>query len=126
MNVNPKNHKTGDCSTRALVTVLGITYQEALKEQFEAASKKFYGITDRQTLDMIMEKYGYIKMKQPRKPDNKKYTVKELDQITSTAQRARGVLVGVANHWVAVKDYDYVDIWNSGDKSVGNYWVRKS
>lgn len=33
-NVNPKHRKTGDCSTRALVGTLGISYEEALKYQF--------------------------------------------------------------------------------------------
>lgn len=38
-NVNPKGRKTGDCSTRALVGTLGITYKEALELQCEASIK---------------------------------------------------------------------------------------
>lgn len=46
VNVNPKGRKTVDCSTRALVGALGITYEQALKLQCEEAIKSCYGITD--------------------------------------------------------------------------------
>ena len=62
VNVNPKNRKTGDCSTRALANILNISYEQALKEQCEAAIKKCYGITDKETIDYIMKKYGYDTM----------------------------------------------------------------
>lgn len=42
VNVNPKKRKTGDCSTRALVGTLGISYDEALKLQFEESLKCYY------------------------------------------------------------------------------------
>lgn len=66
-NVNPKGRKTGDCSTRALVGTLGITYEEALKLQCEASIRTCYGITDKQVMEYILKKFGYIKMKQPKK-----------------------------------------------------------
>lgn len=123
-NVNPKNRKTGDCSTRALVGCLGIKYDDALRLQFEEALKCYYDMTSRQVIEKVLAKFGYVKMKQPRKADNTKYEVREMDRVLSAAARAQGVIVNVANHYVAIKDSEYIDIWDSGSKCVGNYYVK--
>ena len=123
-NVNPKNRKTGDCSTRALVGCLGIKYEEALKLQFEEALKCYYDITSHQVIERILAKFGYVKMKQPRKIDNKKYEVREMDQVIDARIRSNGVIVNVANHYVAIKGSEYIDIWDSGRKCVGNYYIK--
>ena len=34
-------------------------------------------------------------------------------------------IVTVAHHYVAIKDSEYIDIWNSGSKSVGNYYLKE-
>lgn len=47
LNVNPKNRKTGDCSTRAIAYALGITWEEALDLQVAEAKKCFYDVTSR-------------------------------------------------------------------------------
>lgn len=124
VNANPKHRKTGDCSTRALVGTLGISYVEALKLQCEVAINSCYGITDKQTMERILKKFGYVKMKQPRKPDNTKYLVKELDQILSSKEIYEGVFVTIAGHHTCIKEGYIQDIWNCGDKSVGNYYVK--
>ena len=124
VNVNPKNRKTGDCSTRALSNILNITYEQALKEQCEAAIKKCYGITNKETIDYVMKKYGWEKQKQPRKSNGKKYQVYEMDKVLSTEEMETGALILVANHWTLVRDYLIEDIWDCGKKSVGNYWIK--
>lgn len=123
-NVNPKNRKTGDCSTRALVSVLGITYDECLKLQMEESLKTYYDPTSKQVMERVLAKFGYVKMKQPRKDDGSKYRVKELDQIIYPEILSYGVLVTVANHHTAVVGDSIIDIWNCGNKSVGNYYIK--
>jgi hypothetical protein len=123
-NVNPKGRKTGDCSTRALVGTLGITYEEALKLQCEASIRTCYGITDKQVMEYILKKFGYIKMKQPKKVDGKKYTVAELDEIIPLNIRNKGVLVTVANHHTCIIGGCVQDIWDCRHKSVGNYYIK--
>lgn len=123
-NVNPKNRRTGDCSTRALVGTLGITYDEALKLQMEVALKTYYDPTSKQVMEKVLERFGYIKMKQPRKADGKKYRVCELDEILTPQQMKDGVLVTVANHHTCIRGGAIFDIWNCGYKSVGNYYVK--
>lgn len=123
VNVNPKGRKTGDCSTRALVGTLGISYEDALKLQMKYALKTYYDPTSKQVMEKVLSEYGYIKMKQPRKANGKKYEVRELDQILTWEQMREGVLVTVANHHTCIADGCIQDIWNCGSKCVGNYYV---
>lgn len=124
LNVNPKHRKTGDCSTRALAGTLGIGYHEALRLQYEAADKTCYGITDKQVMEYVLKQFGYVKMKQPRKPDGTKYTVGELDEVIPKRWFQAGVLVTVANHHTCIVNSVVQDIWDCRNKSVGNYYVK--
>jgi len=123
-NVNPKNRKTGDCSTRALVSVLDISYEQALVLQMDESLKCYYDPTSKQVMERVLNKFGYVKMKQPRWPDGTKFKVNELDQIIPKSKLHEGVLVTVANHHTAIKDNNIIDIWNCGNKSVGNYYIK--
>lgn len=123
-NVNPKNRKVGDCSTRALVGTLNIEYDEALDLQCEIAKKTCYGITDKQVMEGVLEKFDYIKMKQPRKENGKKYTVGEMDQVLTQKQMQEGVFITIANHHTCIVKGELQDIWDCRKKSVGNYYVR--
>lgn len=124
LNVNPKNRKTGDCSTKALVICLGIPYNTALDLQLEEVKNTYYDFTSHQVIENVLKKFGYQKMKQPRKADNTKYLVKEMDQVLSKQDLQNGVIVNVAHHYVTLKDNVYIDIWESGNKCVGNYYVK--
>ena len=124
VNVNPKNRKTGDCSTRALVGLLGITYDEALDLQLQEVKKCYYDFTSHQVMERVLSKFGYVKMKQPRTEDNLKYEVREMDKVLSRKQLEKGVIVNVAHHYVVIKDDYYQDIWDSGRKCVGNYYSK--
>lgn len=123
-NVNPKNRKTGDCSTRALVGTLNISYDEALRLQLEESLKCYYDPTSKQVMERILNKFGYVKMKQPRKSDNTKYTVGEMDKLLSEKQMKNGVLVTVANHHTCITNGVVQDIWDCRYKTVGNYYVK--
>lgn len=123
-NVNPKKRKTGDCSTRALVSVLNITYEEALKLQFEESLKCFYDPTSKQVIERVLNKFGYVKMKQPKKENGKKYFVCELDKIVSAEQLNEGVLVTIAGHHTCVKGKEIQDTWDCSFYTIGNYYIK--
>ena len=125
VNKNPKDRKTSDCSTRALCNILRISYDKALEEQFYAAKKYCYGITTKETIDKIMQKYGYVKIKQPRKWDRTKYSVNELDDLLLSDEMEDGVLVLIAGHFTVVRDYYIEDIWDCSNKTVSNYWTKE-
>lgn len=124
-NENPKNRKTGDCSTRALVGCLGISYDEALKLQMKWSLKTYYDPTSKQVMEKVLQEFGYVKMKQPKKCDNKKYTVGEMDQVLTKKQMQEGVLITVANHHTCIVNGVVQDIWDCRCKSVGNYYVKE-
>lgn len=125
-NVNPKNRKTGDCSTRALVSVTNLPYEYCLYRQYNESVTNYYDPTSKQTIEAVLKKEGWVKMPQPRKLDGKKYKVGELDQIVDKATRDKGVLVTVANHHTAVVGDDVIDLWDCRNKSIGNYYIKKS
>jgi len=124
LNVNPKGRRTGDCSTRALVGTLGISYETAILEQAQAAIDSCYGITDKQLMERVLKKYGYRKMKQPRKANGRKYTVGEMDQLLTKQQMEEGVFVTIANHHTCITSGVVQDIWDCRGKSVGNYYIK--
>lgn len=124
VNVNPKGRKTGDCSTRAIANTVSTSWEEALQLQTEEALKCYYDPTSKQVVERVLEKFGYVKMKQPRKLDGSKYKVNELDQILTEKQMKEGVLVTIANHHTCIKNGKIQDSWDCGRKSVGNYYVR--
>lgn len=121
-NINPKKRKVGDCSTRALAKVLDILYNDALKEQYEAACETSYGITDSDLMDVILVKYGFTKISMGRlKKGEKRPTVADVAKLTSTGKRA---VCNVASHYVACRDGNSYDIWDSSTKSCYNYWIK--
>ena len=124
VNVNPKKRKTGDCSTRALVGVLGISYEDALKLQTKWSLKTYYDPTSKQVMEKVLQEFGYVKMKQPKKEDGTKYAVRDMDEVLTKKQMSEGVLVTVANHHTCIVDGAIQDIWNCGYKRVGNYYVK--
>ena len=125
-NVNPKGHKTGDCSTRALVGTLGISYEEALQLQMKWALKTYYDPTSKQVIEKVLNEFGYVKMKQPRHiSDNSKYEVGHLYQILTEKQMEEGVLVTVANHHTCITKGKVQDIWDCRHKCVCNYYVKQ-
>ena len=74
LNVNPKQRRTADCSTRAIVGCLGIDYNDALDLQVAEVKKSYYDFTSQEVVGAVLKRFGYEKMKQPRKADKTKYT----------------------------------------------------
>lgn len=107
-----------------MVGTLGISCKEAIELQAKWAIAKCYGITDKQTIELVLKEFGYIKMKQPRRRDGSKYMVGELDEILTLTQREHGMLVTVANHHTCVIGDCVQDIWDCRYKRVGNYYIK--
>ena len=118
-NANPKGRKTTDCVVRALTFALQIPYEEVLKELFETQLKTGYCLLDKQCYERVLAAHGFMKMKQPRKADNTKYVVGEIDILT----RHRCV-IRVANHLTAAEDGFVYDLWDCRRKSIGNYYIK--
>lgn len=124
VNVNPKGRKTGDCSTRAIANLLHISWEEALKLQFDMAVQTKYDPTSREVTERILNKFGYVKMKQPRKADGTKYLIKYFDHVLSEEDLRDGVIVGCAHHYTVVRGGYIEDLWDCGIKTGGNYYAK--
>lgn len=120
-NANPKGKKTTDCVIRAICTALDQDYNTTAKELLEFCLKTGYDISDVKCFGKYLESKGWGKQKQPRKPDNTKYTGKEFVKIF------KGICVANigGNHTVCIKNGKVMDIWDSTDGCIGNYWIRK-
>lgn len=126
LNLNPKGRKTCDCATRALALILDISWQDALKLQFDKSMETFYGLASKETIEAILKDHGYIKMKQPKRLNGKKFKVKELDEIIPKEDLKSGVFVTVARHSTVIKNGYINDIWNCSNKTVSNYFIKKN
>lgn len=120
-NANPKNKHTTDCVARAICTALGKPYEQTVKELMELWLKTGYDMSEAKCFGKYLELKGWIKNRQPRKSDNTKYTGKEFVKIF------KGVCVANlgGNHTVCIKDGKVLDIWDSTDGCIGNYWTMQ-
>lgn len=121
-NANPKDRITSDCVVRAMTLATGKDYDTVYKEMVELSLKCRWFINDKHLEDKYLEQCGFVKMKQPRKPDGKKYKIKEIDEICDCEGP---VVIRCAHHLTCVKAWCLYDIWNCGYKTINNYYVKK-
>ena len=121
-NANPKNRITGDCVIRALSVFLQKDYYDVYKELYDTSIKTGYMVNDKKNYERYLKDMGIEKQKQPRQADNTKYTGKEfIKEIARPGKRYFAHIGG--HHVIAIKDGRIYDIWDSSNKSIGNYWV---
>ena len=140
-NANPKNRITGDCRIRAISVACEIPYNQVVMDLAEIQCETGYDQTANQGISILMKRYGWEKQKQPRKPDNTKYTGGEFCEVQSRwvhdkeaigVEYKDGIIISdriLANigghHEVAIVDGKVWDTWNSTDGCVGNYWIKE-
>lgn len=121
-NLNFKNKKTCDCVIRALANASGKDYKQVASELFDLYMKYGYMINDKHTYERWLENNGFVKYKQPRKSDNTKYLVGEIDKLVRLGEN---VVIRLANHLSSVSNNELVDIWDCRYKTIGNYYVKE-
>lgn len=118
-NENPKGRRTGDCVIRAIARATGDSWEDTLMGLTivgcEIKSEPAY----KDCFDAYLQRKGWIKGKQPRKPDGTKYTVGEWCR----EKRPKRMIVNVSNHLTCIIDGKCNDIWNCTGKTVLNYWT---
>lgn len=129
VNVNPKNKKTTDCSIRALTVATRLPYLEVMEELFEISAHTGYAMNSKNVLERFLKAHGYEKHPQPRKTDNTKYLVGEIDELCKMYQLREGVVIFLAHHLTSTSD-EYAtspcicDLWDCRHKTIGNYWTK--
>lgn len=121
-NANPKNRITCDCMFRAISAATGLAWEECVKLYYSTVIESYYA--DEKALDKLLQKLGWEKHKQPRKPDNTKYTGTEFCRQIAETDVNYIANIG-SNHTVAIIDGKVHDIWDSTDGCIGNYWTKK-
>lgn len=119
-NANPFKRKTGDCVIRAVCVALGEEWEDTYKGMLEIALETREAVSWKNNYEEYLKRKGYNMKKMPKKPNGKRYTVKEfLEQL---ADPKKNYVIKIANHVTCIEKGTLVDIWNCGYKSVGNYW----
>lgn len=124
-NANPYNRLAGDCVIRALCTALGQSWEQTVRELTEVGIKKGYVVTDGAAISTYLAYKGWTKYKQPRKLDNTKYTGMEFCTKLQTEKSLQPIIANIGGHHiVAIIDGRVLDIWDSTEGCIGNYWMK--
>lgn len=127
-NENPSNRKTGDCVLRSIAVATNQTWDKVLDDLVEIAHKRHIMIDDSGCYGRYLESLGWVKMKQPRKFDNTKYTGKEFCKYLEKNGYKGPILAHIGGHHITVfnktasKAYRCCDIWDCTDGCIGNWW----
>lgn len=136
-NANPKGKITTDCVIRAICTVLNEPYNNVVTEMALLQCNTGLDVSENKCIDKYMQSKGWIRVKQPKKDNGKKYTGKEFCQtlmhpiyseelnLTNLDFDINRILVHIGGHHVvAIMSGQIWDIWNSQNGTIGQVWVK--
>lgn len=130
-NANPHNRFTTDCVIRAISTGLELEYNTVVREMAELQCRTGFDPSENTAINKYLNEKGWVKMKQPRKIDNTKYTGKEFCRwLNENDNRNQSIIANIGGHHiVCIKKingkWKIFDTWNSTDGCIGNYWVLR-
>ena len=122
-NANPKNRITTDCVVRAICLATQKSYATVVMDLAKLQCETGYDDGDKPLIDRQLQMQGFLKQKQPKKPNGKKYTGEEFCKEVAIKSRRYVANIG-GHHVVAIVDRKVNDIWDSTDGCIGNYWVK--
>lgn len=139
-NENPKGRRTGDCVIRAIALATNQTWDDVLDGLVKVAHRTHYDLECVQCYGLYLSELGWIKMKQPRKSDNTKYTGKEFINYIDAKNYPFEVkiLAHIGGHHITCFVEDTHpdnpervllrcwDIWDPTDGTIGNYWINQN
>ena len=123
INNNPKGIKAADCVVRAISYATGLDWVTVYNGLCELGLHMKRMPNEKEVYSKYLESLGWTKRQQPRRLDNTKYLVGEIDQLV----RFGKVVISLANHLtVADMDLEFmiIDTWDCRRKTIGNYWVK--
>lgn len=120
LNLNPKGIKACDCVVRAIAYSLNQTWEQTYCDLCKLGLKMKRMPNEKQVYEKYLELNGWVKHKQPRMDFNLKYTVSEFIDCKMESK----AIISVANHLTCIDNYELIDTWDCGRKSIGNYWTK--
>lgn len=126
-NVNPKNKINSDCVIRAIANAMNKTWDEINEDLFKYSVKYKTVLNDNHTYEKYLKDNNWIKCKQPKKENNKKYTGKEfVDYLNKTKGISNKIISIGAHHLSCIiytnGQYKIEDTWDCTDNCIGSYW----
>jgi len=120
-NANSHNHKCGDCTIRAISTILNQTWEKTFDELIPLCRKYGRLPNDPNIIDKYLKINGFIKQKEPRDFNNKKIRLKNWleDNPNFNAVAYLG-----SSHIAAIINGRVFDIWNSSNEILHTYYIK--
>ena len=124
-NANPANRLTSDCVARAISTASGMHYTKVVQMLTDLQIYTGYDTSDPHCYGKFLESEGWIKHRQPRKANGRKFTGREFCEQLALHSDHREIIAHLGGHHiVAIIDGRVWDTWDSTDGCVGNYWTK--
>lgn len=127
-NENPKGRIASDCVIRAIATATGKSWDDVLDGLVEVSHKYKVIPNEPKCYGCYLESLGFVKMKQPRKSDNTKYTGKQFCDWMRTNGIKNPIVANIGGGHVTVfmpGKCKVLDIWDCTSKTIGNYWIKE-
>jgi hypothetical protein len=121
-NPNPLNKNVRDCTFRAYCAAFNIEWDEAFDTAVKFAKELKQLPNEGKVMDLVIESYGgIIDEEYKNKKRSERLTV---NQFAMTHPYGIYIL-RVRGHMVTVKNGEYYDTWDSGDKKVSKVHIIK-
>ena len=120
-NCNPYHKRTDDCVIRAIAAGTGESWEKVLKDLTNYMLKDGHMLNTPELYGKYLQDNGWVKQKQPIKPDGKKVRISEF------VKKFKGCAVVHAGsgHVTYVAEGNVWDIWDTSNEIVGSYWTYK-
>ena len=128
-NQNPHNRLTSDCVIRAISTATGKAYDDIVAMLACIQIRTGFNTNDPDGYGKLLRSFGWVKCKQPRMLDGRKFTGKQFCQAISNGtldiESNKRIIAHIGTHHiVAIIDWQIWDTWDSSDGCIGSYWIR--
>ena len=135
-NTNPKNKNTSDCVIRSISLATSQSWDETLDALVEISHRTKFMLNECRCYEKYLEETGWVKMRQPRKPDNRRYTGQEFCkyalELEHQGKVTTPILARIGSHHITVFIHDDVnqircyDTWDPTAGCIGNYWYMEN
>lgn len=120
-NANPTGKEIGDCSIRAVAVALNVSWLEAFDLQTAKARILYGEMSEPEVVGEVLKEHGFEEKKVSNRKGTKRPTL-----VTLIKENPNCIIVGqIANHFAAVRDGKVRDLWNSSERSLYKYWIKK-
>jgi hypothetical protein len=118
----PMGWHKGDCHIRCVAKALEISWEDAIKMEFEEALKRHDAVGSTKCIEAILLRNGYKKGR-PFQRGAIKPLVRNM--LNNPHNKDYDIVFNMHRHVATGKQGILYDTWNCGNESVLSYWFRK-